>query len=92
MTPTERSLAVWAKDTAERVGATFVGGFVAAITVTSAAGVETLDLSRASLAVGIAGAAALASLAKALLARYVGDSASASLAPSLRVEEAEPRG
>ena len=58
------------KDLAERVIVTFLGAFLAVFSVT--------DLSSAKAA-GIAGAAAVLSLIKGLVAKKVGDTASASL-------------
>ena len=62
-------------DLAERVAATFAAGAIAVLT-TNGADITELSLWQSA---GVAGAAAALSLIKGLLARYVGDEASAGL-------------
>ncbi len=80
-----RSLVLWGLDTAERVTMSFLGAWGGAwIAVGHAGGSDLLDST--ILKVGLV--AAVASLVKAVAARRSGDPASASLLPSLHVDDA----
>lgn len=67
----------WLIDTAERVVGTFVAAFVGALVITSDLSIATLQLA------GIAGVASAVTVLKSILASALGDSASASLVPSV---------
>ncbi len=69
-----RDYAFYARDLAERVVATFVQAFIAALSLQAVLG--DVDALRSA---GIAGVAAVLSLLKGLVAKGVGDSDSASL-------------
>jgi hypothetical protein len=76
-------MTTYLKDLAERVVASFAGGFLTVIGL-DAVNVLALDW---KAAFGVGGGAALVSLLKALAARTVGDPESASTVPSLVVGE-----
>ena len=65
----------YAKDLAERVAATFLGG-VLGVVGTNGADITSLSLWESA---AVAGGVAVISLVKGLLARYVGDKESAGL-------------
>lgn len=82
-----RKVGRWLRDAAERVGATFVESFIGALGALQLADVEGPTGLHALEAAAFS--AALAAL-KALVARRVGDPASASLLPAVGVDAPEP--
>lgn len=83
---------IYLKDLAERVASTFVVTFLGLLVSSGWFSVDQItDVSILERA-GIAGLAAVLSLIKGWVAMFVGDSSSASLAPSVAVVERRPAG